>query len=191
MTDEMFDAWFAGYYEGEGSITLAKRKNGTYLRLSIGSTDLDVLERVQERFGGGITRQRRENPRHKPFFRWQLTRTEEVRVIAERILPLLGSRRAHDVRSAFAAQSYASPRSPEDRFWALVDRRGDDDCWEWKGFVDGYGFGTWQYAHGRRSQAHRWAIRFIEGDVPSRVRSTCSSKSCVNPRHWTAAKAAA
>lgn len=43
-------AWIAGLYEGEGSIIFT-RKSGLYL--SLGSTDRDVLERLQDCIGAG------------------------------------------------------------------------------------------------------------------------------------------
>lgn len=34
-------------------------------------------------------------------------------------------------------------RSFEERFWDLVDVRGPDECWPWKGYVNARGYAQW------------------------------------------------
>ena len=56
----------------------------------------------------------------------------------------------------------------EERFWAGVDRRGEDDCWLWKRSVNidgGYGYMAWK---GKRTVTTRIALEIVDGvDVPS------------------------
>lgn len=194
MEDEIFYAWFAGYYEGEGSIVLTRPKvhGGRYLRMSIGSTDEDVLMRIHKRLGGSLSGPRTTlTPRGapgKPIYNWQLTRTNVVRMVAEGILPYLGDRRSADVQRCLRDQKFGPTptRTFEERFWGLVDK--SSSCWEWKGHKDRYGFGTWCPSGNDRRQAHRQAIEWIEGKVPPRVENLCGLKSCVRPEHWRSTK---
>ncbi len=74
-----------------------------------------------------------------------------------------------------------------DRFWARVDTRGPDDCWEWQGArkIKGYGL----VARGRRSEGlattSRVAWELTSGPIPdgSVVRHTCDNPPCCNPTH--------
>lgn len=72
---------------------------------------------------------------------------------------------------------------PVVRFWAKVDRRGDDECWEWMaGNVRGYG----HFWSGERTYiAHRWSYEHHIGPIPPGmlVCHHCDNPSCVNPAH--------
>jgi hypothetical protein len=75
----------------------------------------------------------------------------------------------------------------EERFWAKVDKRGPDECWEWTGARDGrYG----QICHdGRNRKAHQisFMLAFDDTihDIPAgqMVCHTCDNPGCVNPAH--------
>lgn len=77
-------------------------------------------------------------------------------------------------------------RDSADRFWALVDRRQEAECWLWLGAVSGkYG----RFALGRKldgnAQAHRFAYELLVGSIPSghELDHECETKLCVNPAH--------
>lgn len=53
----------------------------------------------------------------------------------------------------------------EARFLSYVDRRGDDECWPWTGYVDGMGYGIFG-AEGKLRKAHIWAYEHFVGQVP-------------------------
>jgi hypothetical protein len=66
------------------------------------------------------------------------------------------------------------------RFWRLVDVRGREDCWPWRGQVDIDGH-VW-FA-GR--PADRLAYELVRGPLPieARLRHSCGDGCCVNPDH--------
>lgn len=92
----------------------------------------------------------------------------------------------------FRTRLYCSPKcywdavtpSLESRFWNSVDRRGDDECWPWRGYGrdDGRGAladkGRLVFAthvsleiHGRPRPGNLWALH------------SCDNPPCVNPKH--------
>ena len=84
----------------------------------------------------------------------------------------------------------------EERFWAKVDQRGPDECWQWRAYVDedsGYG----QFHDGQRLvKAHRFSFESAKGPVPAGLvvdhechndadcfDVPCAHRSCCNPTH--------
>jgi hypothetical protein len=71
-------------------------------------------------------------------------------------------------------------KEQEGKFWAKVDRRGPDDCWNHQNAPgrDGY---TKQFKY----SAHRMAYTLARGEIPAGllVRHTCDNPLCCNPRH--------
>lgn len=75
-----------------------------------------------------------------------------------------------------------------DVFWLLVDQRGPDDCWPWKGPLkpDGMRYGYCQTLWGQRFYAHRAAFFLANGRWPGPgmvVMHRCDNPQCVNPAH--------
>jgi len=74
------------------------------------------------------------------------------------------------------------------RFWAKVDRRGNDECWPWTGALthDGYGRFRLRYSH---EIAARTAYRLLVGPIPEGKQIDhvwergCRRRDCVNPAH--------
>lgn len=84
--------------------------------------------------------------------------------------------------------------SPEDtaRFWAKVNKLGDDECWAWLG---GSGRTNKKYpvfcTGGESYIARRIMYSLMVSDMPVEVvRDKCGFKWCVNPKHLAAAKLA-
>lgn len=76
----------------------------------------------------------------------------------------------------------AAERSTE-RFWVKVDRRRDDECWEWQGALeDGYGV---LRRNGLAPRAHRFAYELLVGPIPDGLTldHLCENTRCVNPAH--------
>ena len=70
------------------------------------------------------------------------------------------------------------------RFWAKVERRGIDDCWEWTAYRTRAGYG--RFGLGRRIvAAHRVAFTLMVARIPRGmlVCHTCDNPPCVNPDH--------
>lgn len=70
------------------------------------------------------------------------------------------------------------------RFWDRVDRRGAEECWEWRGAKQKYGHGLLSVA-GRNLKAHRISYEYHVGPIPDGlcVRHRCDNPPCVNPAH--------
>lgn len=77
------------------------------------------------------------------------------------------------------------PRVKE-RFFAWVDQRAPDECWEWKGprAFDGLAYGRFSYSD-HKAQAHRFAWVFANGPIPkgAHVLHSCDNPPCCNPAH--------
>lgn len=76
-------------------------------------------------------------------------------------------------------------------YWAKVDVKGEDECWNWTACRDGGG-GYGQFKTGARSsKAHRVSA-YITGLIPSiksispndQVLHTCDNPACQNPEHF-------
>lgn len=82
--------WFSGLFEGEGSFYFHK---GTPKALTISMTDLDVLEKVRDNFGGNIYPLKKRKAHWKDAWMWRLGGEDSVSLV-KRMLPFLGERRS-------------------------------------------------------------------------------------------------
>ena len=77
--------------------------------------------------------------------------------------------------------------TPEQRFWAKVDKTGD--CWLWQGAIGKHGYGTFTVKRpdgGTRFwRAHRFAYELLVGPIPEGMflDHLCRNTACVNPAH--------
>lgn len=71
----------------------------------------------------------------------------------------------------------------EQRFWTHVDRRSDDECWEWIGARRSNGYGQMMMKSRIPAKAHRVSFILAFGWEPEAVLHKCDNPPCVNPRH--------
>jgi hypothetical protein len=94
----------------------------------------------------------------------------------------------HDSRMKRTGTTDDPPKKTlADRFWAKVDRRSANVCWEWTAATNEHGYGVMR-PQGRRSgptvKAHRVSLMLAGVDIDGLViRHSCDNPPCVNPAH--------
>lgn len=71
------------------------------------------------------------------------------------------------------------------RYWAKVDIRGKDECWNWTAATNDRGYGRWGLSYQTNTGAHRWAYLLTYGELPEgmMVDHLCFNRLCSNPSH--------
>lgn len=91
--------WLAGILEGEGSFTWGSKKERNVYGVpcvKVGSTDLDIIERIQSLLGGNIRIDKRTKDWYKDQYRlqWQGERAVEIMKL---VSPHMGKRRGYTI----------------------------------------------------------------------------------------------
>ena len=90
--------WGAGIFEGEGCIRTFDFTNYSY-EVKIKMTDLDVLQKMQDIFGGSICTTKKYKPHHKDSWIWRITGKTRVRKFLELCMPYFGFRRSYHAQN--------------------------------------------------------------------------------------------
>lgn len=150
-----------------------RQKNGEKLRSLIGFTNVDGKkifmripdspEEIDERKRNSEEKRKIKKEYKKKWYREHTLMTEEERINVRR-------KRAYE-------------RTLKN-FWEKVDKKGEDECWEWLGAVCSDGYGSFLY-NGKVEGAHRVSciIHNIEISDGTEVTHSCDNRSCVNPNH--------
>ena len=91
--DPQWDAWAAGFFDGEGHIGTAKNGRTLQLRVSCGQVIREPLERFQEMYGGSLWKQKSRNSNWADAWIWQ-TQTGRAADMLRLMLPFLTVKRA-------------------------------------------------------------------------------------------------
>lgn len=70
------------------------------------------------------------------------------------------------------------------RFWKSVDKKGENECWNWKSSKNKKGYGRIHLGM-VGTTAHRFSYMINKGEIPEGmfVCHSCDNPGCVNPNH--------
>jgi hypothetical protein len=88
-------------------------------------------------------------------------------------------------RRTVLQKSNRVPTPAAERFWAKVDKRGEDECWEWKAARSKANYGSFDGCFGTAA-AHRiaWMLANNAEVPPGMVMMhLCDNPPCCNPKH--------
>ena len=74
-------AYIAGFVDGEGCIQFSRCRKRVFPRVLVVNTDREVLEALQDQFGGRITPLWGRKENWKPCWQWQITWSRAVRFL--------------------------------------------------------------------------------------------------------------
>lgn len=99
-------SWFAGVFEGEGSIKCMKiksRADSYALSLVIKMTDEDIILRCLDAIGvGRVKGPYHEHAKNKPMWYWEVTSQGEIVKVLDKLYPMLGVRRKEKAREVLS-----------------------------------------------------------------------------------------
>lgn len=95
MDSDSFDKWFAGFFDGEGSIA-----KGKFIRTLLVAQSLNpkrpvkqLFDKIKQQYGGIIYINIIQNGKYLDQVIWKITKREKVKEVIRRILPFIILRR--------------------------------------------------------------------------------------------------
>jgi hypothetical protein len=76
-----------------------------------------------------------------------------------------------------------------DRFWSYIDKKDDDECWDWNGRLDRDGYGGQIKISKKRFRPLRISLflhtKNLQNFINKKVLAchTCHNRKCCNPKH--------
>lgn len=99
----LVNAYFAGFFDGEGSVGIYKHKQSGYSRCSgyfykpritVSNTDWDILKKMQSVYGGGLfSYTRKDDSTRKTAHLWSLNTNKQIEAFVLKMLPYLEIKR--------------------------------------------------------------------------------------------------
>jgi hypothetical protein len=100
---------------------------------------------------------------------------------------------AYKARVGREVGNVGRPANTPEVLWSKVDKKGEDDCWNWLGYKNKQGYGrTWINDHGYYAHRVIFNLAFpntITLNAPESTADhgfllhTCDNPSCCNPKH--------
>ena len=91
MKKSLTYSYVAGLFDGEGSVTLTKKRKTDEFRtvvVSMSSTSIELLAFLRNEFGGCIVRNKKYKPHHKDSWSWSLERRRAL-CFLNKIIPYM------------------------------------------------------------------------------------------------------
>lgn len=92
-TTEAVLAYWAGLFDGEGSVVIANHNNGSQLKVTLPNTYTPIVQELFQLFGGSYSEHPGVGINDKPFARWELSHKDNINRFLINILPYLRIKR--------------------------------------------------------------------------------------------------
>ena len=93
--NNLINAYFAGFFDGEGFISFKKNNGYDSVVVGLGNTAKNLLDIMQKRYGGyvGVLGGESRPSDHAPMWQWSLTKKETIEKFLLQLLPYLHIKR--------------------------------------------------------------------------------------------------